>query len=117
MKKNVRINELLEYLKEGRMEEAQMDFFADDVVVTADNGELVKGKENTIKSLHAFAKEISLTRFIHHNVSSVAENGTDSFYSVSMKVEVNGGENFETEQVVHNKWKDGKVVYERYYHE
>lgn len=113
---NVKIEDLLLLVKEGKLNEAQEKYFDENIITQEANGPLVQGKANAIQALKDFQKDNSVTGFRGYQVGTIATNQDNSLYTVTLQLEVNGDTPVDIEQVVHSKWENGKIVFERYYH-
>lgn len=113
---NVKIEELLALVKEGKLQEAQELYFDENIVTQEANGPLVKGKATAIQALKEFQQNNNVTGFRGYQVGTLATNEKNSLYTVTLQLEVNGNSTVDIEQVVHSQWENGKVVFERYYH-
>jgi len=115
MSSNVRIHELLRYLREGRIMDAMKEFYADDVVMTepayGDTAGLAANLEREQKFVDSVAE------FKNFEAKAVAAGDDVSFYENVMDWIGTDGDRVHVEQVSRAKWKDGKIVHERFYYD
>ena len=111
---NVRINELLDYIRNGRIMDAMKAFYADEVVMEEPAYGKTEGlaanldrEQKFVDSVKAFKNFEAPTVAVGEDVS-VYENIMDW-----MDVEDN---DIHVEQVAVQKWQGGKIVYERFYY-
>ncbi len=115
MSDNVRVHELLDYIKNGRIMDAMKEFYADEVVME----EPAYGKTASLATnLEREQKFVdSVKEFKKFEADRVATGENFSFYENVMDwVDVNGND-IHAEQVVIAQWEDGKIVHERFYYD
>lgn len=111
------LREMLGILQEGRMTEGQEVYFADEVITQEGNNPALTGKQNAVQRLNNFRESIGVAEFIGYKIGEVAVEGKTSFYDAVLSLKLNNGETISLEQVVKTVWNDeGKIVFERYYH-
>ena len=109
------VNTILELLAKGEFIKAMDTYFDDDVVLWEGNNDPKKGKAHCLKVEEDLLATV--TAFHGYEVKSgPAVSGDTSFYEAVMSFDTNDGTKHRFEQVVRTKWKDGKIVDERYYH-
>ena len=101
-------------LKEGKFIEAMESYLSDDVVLQEANTKPKVGKEVCLQAEHDLLATVS--DFGKYEIKNVAINGDTSYYEAIMEFTTNDGKHHRFEQVNRTKWKDGKIVNERYYH-
>ncbi len=108
------LNDLLSLLSQGQFIEAQEKYLADDVSLVEGNAAPKTGKANVI----AQEKEVlaGVGEFIRYEVFNTAVKGNVSFYEGVMEYVQKDGVHVKVEQTVVDKWEDGKIVSERFYH-
>ncbi|WP_428386427.1 ester cyclase [Mucisphaera sp.] len=115
MPNNVRINELLDYVRNGRIMEAMPEFYADDTVMEEPAYGKTIGLQANIEREQKFVD--SVKEFKNFTADRVAVGDDFSIYENVMDwIDVNGNE-IHVEQVVVAQWKDGKIVHERFYYD
>ena len=115
MADNVRINELLDYIGNGRILDAMKEFYAEDVVMEEPAyGETVGLPANLEREQH-FVE--SVKSFKNFQATHVAAGNDYSIYENVMDwVDVNDQE-IHVEQVVVAQWENGKIKHERFYYD
>jgi len=108
------LNDLLSLLSQGQFIEAQEKYLADDVSLVEGNSAPKTGKANVI----AQEKEVlsGVAEFIRYEAFNSAVKGNVSFYEGVMEYVQKDGVHVKVEQTVVDKWEDGKIVSERFYH-
>ncbi len=109
------VNAVLSLLAKGEFIEAMDTYLDDNVSLSEGNNEPKQGKAHCIK----LEKELlsTVTAFHGYTVKSgPAVVGDTSFYEAVMAFDTNDGTKHRFEQVVRTKWKNGKIVDERFYH-
>ena len=109
--------DLYDRMGQGQMNEVFEEYYADNVVVVEGDGTVREGKDTQRKALKAWEESIqewhgggysSLTADEDNNVTMV-----ESWADVTFK----GGHRWKIEEVAVQKWKDGKIVHERFYYD
>jgi ketosteroid isomerase-like protein len=98
----------------GKALEAFELFYADDVVMQENSEEPRAGKEVNRKAEEEFFA--SLQEFHEGKVLASAVNGDTSFSEWYMDVTFKNGYRLKLAQVAVRKWKDGKVIHERFFY-
>ena len=111
----VRINELLDYVRNGRVMDAMNEFYADEVVMTEPAYGATNGLAANLEREQKFVD--SVKEFKGFETPFVGVDGNKSVYENTMDwVDVEGNE-VHVEQVVVATWNDaGKIVHERFYY-
>jgi ketosteroid isomerase-like protein len=89
-------------------------FYADDVVMQENNEAPFVGKSVNRKREEDFVG--SIAEFHGAKVASSAVNGDVSFSEWELDVTFKGGTRYKLAQVAVRRWKDGKIVNERFYY-
>ena len=98
----------------GKALEAFEKYYADDVVMQENSDEPRVGKEANRKAEEEFFA--SLAEFHEGKVLASAVNGDTSFSEWFMDVTFKNGYRYKLAQVAVRKWKDGKVIHERFFY-
>ena len=99
---------------EGKALEAFEQFYADDVVMQENSEEPRVGKDFNRKAEQDFFA--SIAEFHDGKVLASAINGETSFSEWYMEVTFKNGHRYRLAQVAVRKWKDGKVIHERFFY-
>lgn len=113
MPKQVRINELLDYIRAGRIMHAMHEFYAEDVVMEEPAYGRTVGLEANLEREQKFVESVAEFKKFEA-IPAVGENF--SSYENVMEWTSTDGEEMNIEQVAVQHWKDGKIVYERFYY-
>ena len=111
---NVRIHELLEYLRQGRIMDAMREFYADDVVMEEPAYGKTVGLAANLERERKFVD--SVAEFKLFETPAVALGEDCSCYENIMDWTTVDGQEIHVEQVVVQQWRDGKIVHERFYY-
>lgn len=98
----------------GKAMEAFEAFYADDVVMQENMNSPTEGKAANREREIAFFS--SLEAFHGANLLATAVNGDVSFGEIHMDVTFQGGARALMAQAYVRRWKDGKIVHERFYY-
>ncbi|GAB4451788.1 MAG: hypothetical protein OHK0029_01590 [Armatimonadaceae bacterium] len=111
---NVRLEELLGYIREGRIMDAMREFYADEVVMDEPIYGTTNGLEANLKREENFVN--SVQEFRKFEVPRMAVGENTGFYENVMEWVGTDGKEYHVEQVSVQTWKDGKIVEERFYY-
>jgi len=110
---NVRINELLDYIRQGRIMDAMREFYADDCVMEEPAYGKTIGLAANLEREQKFVDSVQeFTRF--EATPGVGDNV--SFYENTMDWTTTENQNIHVEQVAIQHWRDGKIIHERFYY-
>lgn len=108
--------ELQQMILQGKSMEAFEKFYDDNVVMQEASGEQRKGKEANRKFEQEFTGSIQEFHGAQIKSSAVNEQTGTSFAEWWMDVTFKGGQRVQMEEVSVQHWKNGKVVFERFYY-
>lgn len=111
---NVRINELLDYVRQGRIMDAMKEFYADEVVMTEPAYGDTVGLAANLDREQAFVD--SVKEFKNFETPAIAVGDGVSIYENIMDWTSVDGQDIHVEQTAVQKWKDGKIIHERFYY-
>ena len=114
MSQNVRIQELLGYVQEGRIMDAMKEFYAQNVVMEEPMYGATDGLAANLEREQKFVDSVKEFRGFEAKNVSIGENSA-IYENVMDWVDVKGQE-IHVEQVAVQEWKDGKIVRERFYY-
>jgi len=110
-----RLNDMFGYIRQGKIIEAMNEFYDKDTVMQENANPPTKGLGTNIeREKQAMSGVKELKRFTI-TASSVGDNVT--FYESTSDFVTTGGEPGHVEQVSVAKWKNGKIVHERFYYD
>lgn len=112
--KNVRIHELLDYVRQGRIMEAMKEFYADDVVMQEPAYGKTVGLAANLEREQKFVDSVKAFKSFETPVIAVGD-GVSTYENAMAWTDVND-KDIHLEQVAVQKWEDGKIVYERFYY-
>ncbi len=98
---------------QGKSVDAFQTFYAEDVVAQENDEPVREGRETWMRARQALEKNILKfdARVLAH-----AANGDTSFSEWEYNVEIEGMGAMKIVQTAVRRWKDGRVVRERFYH-
>ena len=109
-----RATELQDYIATGRIFEALDEFYAEDVVMQENMEAPIAGRAANIEREKAWLDTVET--FTGFTVENLAVGGDVSFVETSMSYIAKDGQKVELTQVSRARWRDGKIVDERFYH-
>lgn len=110
----VRIHELLDYVRNGRIMDAMREFYADDVVMEEPAYGKTVGLEANLDREQKFVD--SVAAFKGFQTPAIAAGEGVSIYENAMDWTDTDGNDIHVEQVAVQRWEGGKIVHERFYY-
>ena len=111
----VRINDLLDYIRNGRIMDAMREFYADDVVMEEPAYGKTIGLEANLAREQKFVD--SVKEFKGFDAAKVGVGDGVSLYENVMDWIDKNDQKIHVEQTVVAQWRDGKIVHERFYYD
>jgi len=112
-----RVNDLVSYIRDGKIIEAMHEFYADDTQMQENNNPPTVGLAANVEREHQFVA--SVKRWIAFDVNSIAidaSRGKTAIQSTSAFEGVDG-KTYRTDQVAVQTWRDGKIAHEKFYYD
>ena len=110
-----RLNDLLGYIRQGKIIEAMNEFYDKDTVMQDNANPPTKGLAANIEREKQFMSGVKEWKGFTVTTSGVGDNVT--FYESTSDFVTTGGVPVHLEQVAVAKWKNGKIVHERFYYD
>ena len=110
-----RLNDLLGYIRQGKIIEAMNEFYDKDTVMQENTNPPTYGLDANIEREKQFMSGVKELRGFTVTASGVGDNVT--FYESTSDIVTKGGVPVHIEQVSLAKWKNGKIVRERFYYD
>jgi hypothetical protein len=110
-----RLQGLLTYIRQGKIMEAMNEFYDADTVMQDNANPSTKGLAANIEREKQFVNGIKEWKGFHVSASGVGDDVT--FYESVMEFIATNGHPVRLEQVSVAKWKNGKIVHERFYYD
>ncbi len=110
---NVRIDELITYIQQGKILEGMEEFYADDVVMT-EPYHTTDGKAENIEREKQFLAGVK--EWKNFEVKATAVAGDVSLSEQVMDWTTTDGQEVHVEQVAVARWQNGKITHERFYY-
>jgi hypothetical protein len=113
--RNVRIHELLDYIRQGRIMDAMQEFYAENVIMEEPAYGKTEGLAANLEREQAFVDSVKEFRGFEATRVAVGE-GVSIYENVMDWLDVQD-QAMHVEQVVVADWRDGKIVRERFYYD
>ena len=110
-----RLNDLFGYIRQGKIIEAMNEFYDKDTVMQDNANPPTKGLAANIEREKQFMSGVKEWKGFTVTTSGVGDNVT--FYESTSDFVTTGGMPVHLEQVSVAKWKNGKIVHERFYYD
>lgn len=110
-----RLQDLLNHIRQGKIIEAMNEFYDKDTVMQDNANPPTKGLAANIEREKQFMSGVKEWKGFNVSASGVGDNTT--FYECSMDFIATNGQSVHMEQVSVAKWKNGRIVHERFYYD
>lgn len=110
-----RLQDLFGYVRQGKIIEAMNEFYDKDTVMQDNANPPTKGLAANIEREKQFLNGVKEWKGFDVKVSGTGDNAT--FYECTMDFIATNGQPVHMEQVSVAKWKNGKIVHERFYYD
>lgn len=110
-----RLNDLLSYIRQGKIIEAVTEFYDKDVAMQENANPPTIGQAANIEREKQFMSGVK--EWKGFNVTAQAVGDGVTFYECNLDFIATSGQPVHMEQVVVAKWKNGKIVHERFYYD
>lgn len=110
------VKEMNEMILSGKMMEAFEKFYADDVIMQENSEEPRVGKDTNREFEKKFMENVEEFHGMKLNATAFADNEDIAMNYWDMDVTFKGAPRKKSSQVSVQKWKDGKIVKERFFH-
>ncbi len=109
-----KLEDLFAYIRDGRILDAINEFYAEDTVMQENNQPPTVGRQANLEREKQFLGTVKEWKRFDVTAKGVGEDVT--FYETVMDWVATDGTPVHVEQVVVAKWRDGRIIHERYYH-
>jgi ketosteroid isomerase-like protein len=109
------VHELIDYIRTGRIIEAMNEFYAPDVKMRENANPPIVGLAANIEREKQFLSQVK--QWKSFEVLAVAVEGDVSFIENRLEFTHASGADVKIEQVSVARWRDGKIVEERFYYD
>ena len=110
-----RLNDLFAHIRQGKIVEAIQEFYGQDTKMQDNANPPTVGQAANIAREKEFLKGVKEWRGFNVTASAVGDNVT--FYEATLDFIATNGQPVHMEQVSVAKWKNGKIVHERFYYD
>jgi SnoaL-like protein len=110
-----RLNDLFGHIRQGKIIEAMNEFYDKDTAMQDNANPPTKGLAANIEREKQFMSGVKEWKGFNVTASAVGDNVT--FYECNIDFIAINGQPVHMEQVVVAKWKNGKIVHERFYYD
>ncbi len=110
-----RLQDLLNHIRQGKIIEAMNEFYDKGTVMQENANPPTKGLDTNIEREKQAMSGVKELKGFTVTASGVGDNVT--FYESTSDYVTTGGEPGHVEQVSVAKWKNGKIVHERFYYD
>ncbi len=110
-----RLEDLLNHIRQGKIIEAMNEFYDTDTVMQDNANPPTKGLAANIEREKQFMSGVKEWKGFNVDATGVGDNAT--FYEGTMDFIATNGQPVHMEQTSVAKWKNGKIVHERFYYD
>lgn len=111
-----RVEQLKGYINEGKILEAMNEFYHDDVVMQENAEAPTSGLGANIEREKQFLSIVKQWKWTKWHATAVNDEDNVSFVEYSFEFVNTDGQTVVYEQAVVQRWHDGKIISERFYH-
>ncbi|MEZ6190096.1 MAG: SnoaL-like domain-containing protein [Phycisphaerales bacterium] len=109
-----RLDDLIDYIRTGRIMEAMTEFYDENVVMEEPAYGKTVGLKANIEREQKFVDGVKAWKGFE--VTGIGAGEDVTFYEHTMDFVTQDGTEVHVEQVAVAKWKDGKIIHERFYY-
>ncbi|MBA2252289.1 MAG: nuclear transport factor 2 family protein [Nitrospirales bacterium] len=110
-----RLEDLLSHIRQGKVIEAMNEFYDTDTVMQDNANPPTKGLAANIEREKQFMNGVKEWKGFHVTATGIGDNTT--FYESAMDFIATNGQPVHMEQTSVAKWKNSKIVHERFYYD
>ncbi len=110
-----RLDDLLNHIRQGKIIEAMNEFYDTDTVMQDNANPSTKGLAANIEREKQFMSGVKEWKGFHVTATGVGDNAT--FYESAVDFIATNGQPVHMEQTSVAKWKNGKIIHERFYYD
>ena len=110
-----RLQDLLNHIRQGKIIEAMNEFYDKDTVMQENANQPTKGLDTNIEREKQAMNGVKEWKGFNVTASGVSDNVT--FYEATADWIATNGQPMHAEQVSVAKWKNGRIVHERFYYD
>jgi hypothetical protein len=111
-----RVEQLKQYINEGKILEAMNEFYSDDVVMRENSQSPTTGLEANIEREKQFLSIVKQWNWTEWHATAVNDEEKVSFIEYSFEFVNTDGQTVVYEQAAVQRWQGGKIISERFYH-
>jgi SnoaL-like domain len=110
-----RLNDLLDYIRQGKIIEAIQEFYDKNAAMQENTNPPTVGQAANVEREKQFMS--SVKEWKGFNVTALGVGDDATFYECNIDFIATNGQPVHMEQVVVAKWKNGRIVHERFYYD
>lgn len=110
-----RVNDLVRHIQEGRILDAMNEFYAEETRMQENRNPPTIGLAANIEREKQFLRNVKEWKGSEFKAIGVGKDVT--FYEAAFDWVTTDGVPVHVEQVAVQRWRDGKIVHERFYHD
>jgi ketosteroid isomerase-like protein len=111
-----RVEQLKSYINEGKIIDAMTEFYSDDLVMQENSETPTRGLEANIEREKQFLSTVKEWHWTDWRATAVNEKDGIAIIEYAFEFTNTDGKKVTYEQATVQRWKDGKIVSERFYH-
>ena len=112
-----RVNDLVSYVRDGRIIEAMHEFYADDAIMQENNNPPTAGLSANVERERQFLAAVKT--WLGFEVGTIAVDAQRGKTTVQSTLSFEGvdGKTNRIDQVAVQTWRDGKIAHEKFYYD
>ena len=110
-----RVRDLIGYIQQGRIIDAMYEFYAPDAQMQENRNPPTRGLEANVEREKQFLSNVK--EWKGFTAKALSAEGDVSFMETVIEFVATDGSPVRLEQVSVSRWRDGKIVHERFYYD
>ncbi len=112
-----RLADLVSYIQSGRLHDAMLEFYADDVAMQENNNPPTVGLPANVEREEQFVASIKEWKSLNVETVAVDARRNRTVIQSAMEFVNQQDQIFRLDQVAVQQWRDGKIVFEKFYYD
>ena len=112
-----RVDDLVSYIRAGRILEAMREFYADDVSMQENNNPPTVGLEANYAREEQFVSSVKQWKSLNVEAVAVDRQRGKTLVQLNFEFDAVDGKALKYDQVAVQTWRDGRIVHEKFYYD
>jgi ketosteroid isomerase-like protein len=112
-----RVADLVSYIQGGRIHDAMLEFYADDVQMQENNNPPTAGLAANVEREKQFVASVKQWKSLNVETVAIDAKRNRTVVQSNFSYEDQQGRLVQADQVAVQQWRDGKIVHEKFYYD